>query len=117
VLTVCAGLLVRSFVRVQSVDLGFQPTKVLSAYLRTTYFGPEGYSFCRSVLSGVASLPGASSAAVSDCMPGAHAMDAALSFDDRPNDVGPRSLCRGLLDQRRLFPNARGIARARTLFL
>jgi putative ABC transport system permease protein len=50
VLTVCAGLLVRSFVRVQSVDLGFQPTKVLSAYLRTTYFGPEGYSFWRSIL-------------------------------------------------------------------
>ena len=86
VLTVCAGLLVRSFVRLQSVDLGFQPTRVLSAYLRTNYFGPEGYPFWRSVLSGVANLPGASSAAVSDCMPGAHAMGAALSFDDRPND-------------------------------
>jgi predicted permease len=86
VLTVCAGLLVRSFMRVRSVDLGFQPTKVLSAYLRTTYFGPEGYSFWRSVLSGVASLPGANSAAASDCMPGAQAMGAALSFDDRPND-------------------------------
>src|SRR5215831_19046733 len=87
VLTVCAGLLVRSLMRVQSVDLGFEPGKVLSAYLRTTYFGPEGYSFWRSVLSGVASLPGANSAAVSDCMPGAHAMSAALSFDDRPNDA------------------------------
>ncbi|MGA7630135.1 MAG: ABC transporter permease [Terriglobales bacterium] len=86
VLTVCAGLLVRSFVRLQSVDLGFQPTRVLSAYLRTNYFGPEGYPFWRGVLSGVANLPGASSAAVSDCMPGAHAMGAALSFDDRPND-------------------------------
>lgn len=86
VLTISAGLLVHSFVRLHSVDLGFQPTKVLSAYLRTTYFGPEGYSFWRSVLSGVASLPGANSAAVSDCMPGAHAMSAALSFDDRPND-------------------------------
>src|SRR5215470_15590 len=86
VLTVCAGLLVRSLMRVQSVDLGFEPGKVLSAYLRTTYFGPEGYSFWRSVLSGVASLPGANSAAVSDCMPGAHAMGAALTFDDRPND-------------------------------
>ena len=87
VLTISAGLLVHSFMRLQSVDLGFQPTKVLSAYLRTTYFGPEGYSFWRSVLSGVASLPGANSAAVSDCMPGAHAMSAALSFDDRPNDA------------------------------
>jgi predicted permease len=86
VLTVCAGLLVHSFVHLQSVDLGFQPTKILTAYLRTTYFGPEGYSFWGSVLSGVANLPGANSAAVSDCMPGAHAMGAALSFDDRPND-------------------------------
>jgi putative ABC transport system permease protein len=86
VLTVCAGLLLRSLVRVQSVDLGFQPTRVLSADLRTNYFGPEGYLFWSSVMSGVAGLPGASSAAVSDCMPGAHAMGAALSFDDRPND-------------------------------
>jgi predicted permease len=86
VLTVSAGLLVHSFMRLQSVDLGFQPAKVLSAYLRTTYYGPEGYSFWRSVLSGAASVPGANSAAVSDCMPGAHAMSAALSFDDRPND-------------------------------
>src|SRR5438270_6008268 len=37
VLTVCAGLLVRSFMRVQSVDLGFQPSRVLTAYLRNNY--------------------------------------------------------------------------------
>jgi predicted permease len=86
VLTVCAGLLVRSFVRVQSVDLGFQPAKVLTSYLRTSYFGPEGLPFWHNVLSGVAALPGASATAASDCMPGAHAMGAALSFDDRPND-------------------------------
>jgi predicted permease len=86
VLTVCAGLLVRSFMRVQSVDLGFQPGRVLTSYLRTPYFGPEGRTFWRSVLSGVAALPGATSAAASDCMPGARAMGAALSFDDRPND-------------------------------
>lgn len=87
VLTVCAGLLVRSFLRVHEVDLGFQPSKVLSAYLRTPYFGPEGHTFWSRVLSGVASLPGASSAAASDCMPGASAMGAALRFDDRPNDA------------------------------
>jgi predicted permease len=86
VLTICAGLLVRSFARVESIDLGFQPTRVLTSYLRTTYFGPEGRSFWQSVLSGVASLPGVTSAAASDCMPGAHAMGASLSFEDRPND-------------------------------
>ena len=86
VLTVCAGLLVRSFMRVQSVDLGFEPSKVLTAYLRTNYFGPEGYSFWRSVLAGTAAVPGAAASAVSDCMPGARANAASLTFSDRPND-------------------------------
>ncbi|HET7348472.1 MAG TPA: ABC transporter permease [Acidobacteriaceae bacterium] len=86
VLTVCAGLLVRSFLRVQEVDLGFQPGKVLTAYLRTPYFGPEGHAFWSRVLHGVASLPQARWAAVSDCMPGAYANSAALRFDDRPDD-------------------------------
>ena len=86
VLTVCAGLLLHSFVRVQSVDPGFQPTKVLSAYLRTNYFGPEGYGFWRGVLQGAARVPGATAAAVSDCMPGRTANSASLMFSDRPND-------------------------------
>lgn len=104
VLTVCAGLLLRSFVRIQSVELGFQPTKVLSAYLRTTYFGPEGYPFWRTILSGVASLPGTKSAAVSDCMPGAHAMGAALSFDDRPNDSAQAPSAEGCWISADFFP-------------
>ena len=88
VLTVCAGLLVRSFIRVQAVDLGFQPTKVMTAYLRTSYEGPEGYSFWRAVLQGAAGVPGATTAAVSDCMPARAANRANLKFDDRPNDPG-----------------------------
>lgn len=87
VLTICAGLLVRSFIRVQQVDLGFQPSRVLTSYLRTNYFGPEGYSFWHNVLSGVGTLPSVATAAVSDCMPGAHAMGASLIFDDRPSDL------------------------------
>lgn len=86
VLTVCAGLLVRSFVRVQAVDLGFQPAKVLTAYLRTNYSDPSGYAFWREVINGAGSVPGASAAAVSDCMPGARANAATLIFSDRPND-------------------------------
>jgi putative ABC transport system permease protein len=86
VLTVCAGLLLRSFVRVQSVDVGFQPAKVLTARLRTTYFGPEGYAFWQSVLNGTATVPGATATAVSDCLPGSYAMRANLVFDDRAND-------------------------------
>ena len=86
VLAVCAGLLVRSFVRVQSVDLGFEPAKVLTAYLRTNYFGPEGYAFWREVIDGTSTIPGASTTAISDCMPAAHANRATLIFSDRPND-------------------------------
>ena len=86
VLTICAGLLVRSFARVQSVDLGFQPTKVMTGYLRTNYFGQEGLAFWHSVLEASASVPGASNAAVSDCMPARAANRANLMFDDRPND-------------------------------
>lgn len=86
VLTVCAGLLVRSFARVQSVDLGFQPTKVLSAYLRTNYFDHKGLAFWRAVLEGTTSVPGATNSAVSDCLPVRAANRANLMFDDRPND-------------------------------
>lgn len=87
VLTVCAGLLVRSFLRVQSVDLGFQPARVMTAYLRTTYFGPEGFAFWRAVLQGTATVPGATAAAASDCMPANTANRASLTFDDRANDA------------------------------
>jgi len=86
VLAVCAGLLVRSFIRVQQVDIGFQPARVLTAYLRTNYFGPEGLAFWHRVIDESAKVPGASSAAVSDCLPGASPMGASLMFDDRPND-------------------------------
>jgi predicted permease len=86
VLTVCAGLLVRSFVLVRSVDPGFQPAKVLTAYLRTNYYGPEGYPFWQNVLSGVATIPGATAAAASDCMPPMRVNAATIVFSDRPND-------------------------------
>jgi predicted permease len=86
VLTICAGLLVRSFVRVRSVDLGFQPAKVLTGYLRTNHFGPEGYQFWSSVLGEVAAVPGATAAAAWDCMPPNRVNAATIIFSDRPND-------------------------------
>jgi putative ABC transport system permease protein len=86
VLTVCAGLLVRSFVRLQRVDLGFESTKVLTGYVRTNYFGPEGYPFWGNVLAQASQIPGATSAAVSDCLPAVRANAATLIFSDRPND-------------------------------
>jgi predicted permease len=86
VLTVCGGLLVRSFLRVQSLELGFEPEKVLTAYLRTNYFEAKGIAFWRNVLQQAASVPGAQSAAVSDCMPAERAMAATVAFSDRVDD-------------------------------
>jgi putative ABC transport system permease protein len=86
VLTVCAGLLLRSFIRIQSVDLGFEPRHVLTAYLRTNYDNPSGFVFWRETLTTAARLPGAGSAALSDCLPTAKANQATLLFADRPND-------------------------------
>jgi putative ABC transport system permease protein len=86
VLTVCAGLLVRSFMRVQSVDLGFQPSRVLTAYLRNNYDDAKGLVFWSGVLERAANMPGAQTAAISDCLPGAAAKGATIEFGDRSND-------------------------------
>lgn len=86
VLSVCAGLLLRSFVRLQHVDPGFQPESMLTVYLRTNYYTPEGRGFWRDVLAGVSELPGVSSAALGDCTPGRGAATATLQFADRAND-------------------------------
>jgi len=85
-LSVCAGLLLRSFWRVEHVDPGFQPESMLTTYLRTNYYSPEGRRFWRDVLTGVSALPGVRSAAVADCTPGRDAATATLVFADRAND-------------------------------
>jgi len=88
VLAVCAGLLVRSFVRVHAVDLGYQPDRVLSAYLRNNYNDPQGLPYWRNVLEAARTIPGTASAAISDCVPSAHANSATIVFADRPNPRG-----------------------------
>jgi putative ABC transport system permease protein len=84
-LSVCAGLLLHSYWRLAHVDPGFEPDHMLTTYLRTNYYGPEGRSFWRDVLQGVATLPGVRAAALADCTPGQDAAIATLIFGDRPN--------------------------------
>jgi predicted permease len=86
ILSVCAGLLLRSFWRVEHVDPGFQPESMLTTYLRTNYYTPEGRPFWRDVLAGVSALTGVSAAALADCTPGKEAATATLLFSDRAND-------------------------------
>lgn len=86
VLSICAGLLLHSYWRLTRVDSGFEPGHMLTTYLRTNHYGPEGRSFWMDILEGVASLPGVRAVAVSDCTPGQAAAIATLVFSDRPND-------------------------------
>lgn len=86
VLSVCAGLLLHSYWRLSRVDPGFRPDHMLTTYLRTNYYTPEGRSFWRNVLQGVVTLPGVRAAALADCTPGRGAAIATLVFGDRAND-------------------------------
>jgi putative ABC transport system permease protein len=67
VLVVAAGLLVRSWVALRSVDLGFEPAGVASINILTTGFttsDAQRVSFYNEVLERVEALPGVESAAV-----------------------------------------------------
>lgn len=86
VLMVSVGLLVHSFWRVVHVDPGFQPQSLLRVYLRTNYYGEDGRSFWKGVVTETASLPGVRHVALSDWRPGRDAATATFVFDDRPND-------------------------------
>jgi putative ABC transport system permease protein len=72
VLLAGAGLLMRSFVKLQSVDPGFRAAGVLTANVQlpaTRYDLPQADSFFRESLSRIAALPGVQHAAGATCLP------------------------------------------------
>lgn len=72
VLLVGAGLLMRSLVKLQSVDLGFRPEGVLTVGVQlpaTRYDLPQAISFFRESLARIAVLPGVQHAAGASCLP------------------------------------------------
>ena len=72
VLLAGAGLLMRSLVKLQSVDLGFRPEGVLTVGVQlpaTRYDLPQAGSFFRESLSRIAVLPGVQHAAGASCLP------------------------------------------------
>ena len=73
VLLVGAGLLARSFARLQEVPLGFEPTRVLTAGMslpRTQYSKPEQWrTFYSTLVERMKSEPGVESAAASLPLP------------------------------------------------
>ena len=72
VLLAGAGLLMRSFVKLQSVDPGFRAQGVLTASVQlpaTRYDFPQAGRFFREYLSRIAALPGVQHVAGASCMP------------------------------------------------
>ena len=72
VLVVGAGLLIRSVVKLQSVDLGFRPDGVLTAGVQlpgARYDQTRAGSFFRESLARVAALPGVQYAGGASCLP------------------------------------------------
>ena len=72
VLVVAAGLLMRSVVKLRSVDLGFQSEGVLTADVRlpgARYSAAQGEALSRVALARIAALPGVRQAAGATCLP------------------------------------------------
>jgi putative ABC transport system permease protein len=72
VLLAGAGLLLRSFVKLRGVDLGFRPESVLTATVQlpsTRYDLPRAGTFFQESLARIAALPGVQHAAGASCQP------------------------------------------------
>jgi putative ABC transport system permease protein len=92
VLLVGAGLLIRSFVRLQQVNVGFNPARLLTAQVglpRAQYARPEQWiSFYKQTLERMNALPGAQGAAVAVPLPLSDSyINLAFAIEGRP----PRS--------------------------
>jgi putative ABC transport system permease protein len=85
VLSVAAGLLLRSFRQAEHLDPGFRPDHLLTTYLRNNDYS-AGRLFFPEMVNRTSELPGVSAAALGKCMPGVYAPSATLVFSDRPND-------------------------------
>jgi putative ABC transport system permease protein len=89
VLLVGAGLLIRSFARLQQVNVGFNPAQLLTARIglpRAQYAKPEQWnSFYRQTLQRMNGLPGAQEAAVAVPLPLSDSyINLAFAVDGRP---------------------------------
>jgi putative ABC transport system permease protein len=87
-LSVGAGLMLRSFALLQNVNPGFNPEKVLTASLalpRAKYEeGPRVVAFYRRLLDEVAALPGVESAGLVDALPLAGGNYLSFVIEGRP---------------------------------
>ena len=88
VLLVGAGLMLRSFQRLQAVDPGFRPDHLLTVQVSlpdSKY--PQGWqraAFYQALLERVSTLPGVRSAAATDCLPMVSDFGRQFSIEGRP---------------------------------
>ena len=85
VLSIAAGLLLRSFQQAEHVDPGFLPDHLLTTYLRTND-SRDARLFFPELVEQTAEIPGVSAVALGKCMPGVNAPSAELILGDHPND-------------------------------
>lgn len=96
VLALSAGLLMRSFMNVMRVDLGFKPDTLLAVWVafppgRSTA-GPERQRFYRDALERIGSLPGVEAVAATTTLPPAGAgAPVALEIPGKPNATAARA--------------------------
>jgi len=85
-----AGLLVRSFVALHNVVLGFRPEHVLVMHTNVPASGPEGarhaMRFYRDLLAGVSTLPGVRAVGATMALPG-HVQSMGPYWIDHPPDT------------------------------
>ncbi len=87
ILLVGAGLLLRSFVHLLQVDLGFRPSKAMALRVDTSPRhgkGEQRTDFLRRVVESVRAVPGVDSAAITDALP----LDRNRSWGIRPLGKG-----------------------------
>ena len=100
VLLVGAGLLIKGFSRLRSVNPGFNPQNVMTMYLTlppTRYHQiPPQTQFRRELLARLNSLPGVQAAMITDLPLGGNYVDHHLVMDGRPVEVGAEPLVQTL---------------------
>jgi predicted permease len=96
VLVLSAGLLMRSFIAVMRVDLGFNPDKLLAVWVafppgRYTA-APERQRFYRDSLAQIASLPGVDAVAAGTTLPPGGGTAVTLEIPGRPDAIASRAV-------------------------
>jgi len=82
-----AGLLIRSFVALQNVALGFRPEKVLAMKATVPAPAPAARQFFREVMPKIAAIPGVSAAGAWNTLPGHVQSMGPYYLDRKPPNV------------------------------